>query len=74
MVAEHEDAGNALEQFRVLTNNYTAPPDVCNTFRALLDSLKQLELDMHQHVHKENNILFLRAIDAEAAMSGQRGR
>jgi regulator of cell morphogenesis and NO signaling len=68
MIAEHEDAGHALEQFRTLTHDYTPPTDACNTFRALLDSLRQLEADMHQHVHKENNILFPRAIEAEAAL------
>jgi iron-sulfur cluster repair protein YtfE (RIC family) len=32
-----------------------------NTFRALYDALAKLERNMHQHVHKENNILFPRA-------------
>jgi regulator of cell morphogenesis and NO signaling len=71
MVAEHEDAGNALEQFRKLTHDYTPPADACNTFRALLDSLRQIEADMHQHVHKENNILFPRAIELEARLHQQ---
>ncbi len=70
MIAEHDDAGHALEQFRTLTDDYTPPPDACNTFRALVDSLKQLEADMHQHVHKENNILFPRAIEVEAKLRG----
>jgi regulator of cell morphogenesis and NO signaling len=67
MIAEHDDAGHALEQFRTLTNDYTPPADACNTFRALVDSLRQLEADMHQHVHKENNILFPRAVEVEAS-------
>jgi regulator of cell morphogenesis and NO signaling len=71
MLAEHEDAGNALEQFRKLTHDYTPPLDACNTFRALLDSLRQIEADMHQHVHKENNILFPRAIELEAKLHQQ---
>jgi regulator of cell morphogenesis and NO signaling len=65
MIREHDDAGNALEQIRSLTGNYTPPEDACNTFRAMYDSLAQLERDMHQHVHKENNILFPKAIAAE---------
>lgn len=69
MIAEHDDAGEALEQFRALTNNYTPPADACNTFRALVDSLRQLEADMHQHVHKENNILFPRAVEAELRLA-----
>ena len=68
MEAEHDSAGDALAQFRGLTGDYTPPPDACNTFRALLDSLEDLEQDMHQHVHKENNILFPRAIQREQAV------
>ena len=62
MEAEHESAGEALEGFRHLTNNYQAPEDACGTFRALYDALATLEKDMHQHVHLENNVLFPRAL------------
>lgn len=65
MIAEHDNAGEALEQFRKLTGGYTPPADACNTFRATYDALRQLEEDMHQHVHKENNILFPKAEGAE---------
>ena len=67
MEAEHDNAGNALEQFRSLSSNFTAPEGACNTFRALLDGLRELEADMHQHVHKENNILFPKAIALESS-------
>ncbi|MBX9880197.1 MAG: iron-sulfur cluster repair di-iron protein [Candidatus Obscuribacterales bacterium] len=63
MIQEHDDAGEAMFAMRTLTNNYTPPEDACDTFKVLLHSLAKLELDMHQHVHKENNILFPRAID-----------
>ena len=66
MVREHDDAGDALSRMRELTDNYTAPADACNTYRALFDSLRQLEEDMHRHVHKENSILFPKAVEAEA--------
>lgn len=61
---EHEAAGNALEQFRALTDGFTPPEWACNTFRALYDGLARLERDMHQHVHKENNVLFPRVLAA----------
>jgi regulator of cell morphogenesis and NO signaling len=61
MVAEHDEAGTMLQRLRNLTNDYTPPPNACSTFRATLDGLRKLEADMHQHVHKENNILFPRA-------------
>lgn len=70
MVMEHEDAGDALARMRELTHDYTPPADACNTFRAMLDGLRELELDMHQHIHKENNILFPRAVEAEAKLAG----
>ena len=62
MNQEHESAAEALEQMRTLSNNYTPPNDACDTFKVLLHSLASLELEMHQHVHKENNILFPRAL------------
>ena len=60
MQAEHEEAGRALRSLRQLSRDYTPPEDACNTYRALMDGLEQLELDLHQHIHEENNILFPR--------------
>ena len=68
MLAEHDDAGEALVTMRKLTDDYTAPQDACNTYRAMLDALAELEADMHQHVHLENNILFPQAEATEAAL------
>jgi regulator of cell morphogenesis and NO signaling len=65
MVREHEDAGDALKRMRELTNDYTPPLDACNTYRALFESLRELEQDMHRHVHKENSILFPKALELE---------
>jgi len=62
--SEHENAGAALERFKELTDDYTPPEWACNTFRALYDGLRQLEKNMHQHVHKENNVLFVKALAA----------
>jgi regulator of cell morphogenesis and NO signaling len=57
---EHDAAGQALEKMALLTHHYTPPADACNSYVLLLDGLQQLQLDMHQHVHKENSILFPR--------------
>jgi regulator of cell morphogenesis and NO signaling len=73
MIREHEHAGDALAQIRTLTDNYTCPPDACNTYRALFDALEHLEHDLHAHVHKENNILFPKAIRLEKLLAGKRG-
>lgn len=69
MEADHDEAGEALSKFRELTRGYQPPEDACNSFRAMLDGLADLEADMHQHVHKENNILFPAALALESKSS-----
>ena len=65
MEAEHISAGNALENIRRLTNNYTLPEDSCATFEITYKELEKFEKDLHKHVHLENNILFPKAIELE---------
>jgi regulator of cell morphogenesis and NO signaling len=65
MEHEHDVAGEALTRIRQATRDFAAPEDACNTYRALFDGLEVLEADLHQHIHKENNILFPRAIQLE---------
>ena len=65
MEHEHDQAGDALAILRESTDNYTPPQWACNTYRSMLDSLARLEADMHQHVHKENNVLFPKALALE---------
>lgn len=58
MMHEHEDTGAALAELRSLSNDYSPPPEACNTYRALFAGLQDLEKDMHRHIHLENSILF----------------
>lgn len=67
---EHDEAGAALAQLRQLTDDYTPPAWACNTYRALFNALETFEQDMHQHVHKENNVLFPRSILLEQEKAG----
>jgi regulator of cell morphogenesis and NO signaling len=60
LVDEHDVVGDLLAELRDLTGGFTPPPDGCNSYRAMLDGLEELEQDLHAHVHKENNILFPR--------------
>ena len=62
--SEHDQAGAALVRLNELTDGYNPPEWACNTFRALYDGLSNLEKETHQHVHKENNVLFPRALVA----------
>ena len=63
---EHDSAGKALAIMNGFTDGYQPPEWACNTYRAMLDGLTQLEWDLHQHIHKENNVLFPKAIRLEA--------
>lgn len=66
MMTDHDQTAEELGTLRKLTNNYVPPPEACPTWRALYRCLEELEADLHQHIHLENNILFPRAL-AEAA-------
>ena len=57
---EHEVAGAALARMREITNDYALPEDACTTYAGLFTALQDLERDLHQHIHLENNILFPR--------------
>ncbi|MCC6581722.1 MAG: iron-sulfur cluster repair di-iron protein [Phycisphaeraceae bacterium] len=74
MEVEHQHAGDALAIMNNATDGYTPPDWACNTYRAMLDGLAQLERDMHQHVHKENNVLFPKALALEARLTGKAGQ
>ena len=65
MVHEHDSAGNVLRNMRTLSNGYGAPVGACTSFKTLYAALAELERDLHQHIHLENNILFPRAIEME---------
>jgi len=66
MEREHDDAGAAVGRIRALTRDYRAPEDACTTYHMLMERLKAFEADLHRHVHKENAILFPKAIRLEA--------
>ena len=65
MEAEHDAAGDLLAQMREITSGYKLPDDACESFNALYDGLKELEKDLHEHIHLENNILFPKSIELE---------
>ncbi|MCW5962862.1 MAG: iron-sulfur cluster repair di-iron protein [Bryobacterales bacterium] len=71
MEADHQGAGAHLEKIREITENYTVPDYACVTYRALIEGLRELEQDLHLHIHLENNILFPRAMAMEAAGNGR---
>jgi regulator of cell morphogenesis and NO signaling len=65
MMREHEAVGEILVELRAATGGYVAPPDACASFQALYAGLRDLEADLHRHIHLENNILFPGALAVE---------
>jgi len=65
MEHEHDSAGAALKGMRDSTHGFAVPDHACTTYRSLLEGLRELEEDLHVHIHLENNILFPRAIALE---------
>ncbi|MEI3614002.1 hypothetical protein [Pseudogracilibacillus sp. SO30301A] len=45
---------------REIINGFQAPPGACGSYHITYDRLVELETDIFQHVHLENNILFKR--------------
>lgn len=62
MEVDHDAAGEILGEMQKLSNNYTPPADACNSYQFLYKKLKDLDEDLHQHIHLENNILFPKAL------------
>lgn len=65
MMTEHETAGELLRKMRELSNDYTLPEGACPSFTGLYHRFAELERDLHQHIHLENNRLFPKAIELE---------
>lgn len=57
ILQEHEVVGDVLRKIRKASNKYTVPEDGCDTYRQAYKMLEELQNDLHQHVHLENNIL-----------------
>lgn len=67
MMREHDSAGELMQQIRSSSNGYKPPADACTSYQAAYQGLDEFERDLHLHVHLENNILFPRAVELEAA-------
>mgnify|MGYP006272690665 CR=1 FL=1 len=65
MEVEHEHHKENLLAIRALTADLTPPAEACTTWRALYLGLQQLEQELMEHIHLENNVLFRRALTEE---------
>ncbi|KAF1053900.1 MAG: Iron-sulfur cluster repair protein YtfE [Stenotrophomonas maltophilia] len=58
---EHDDHAQALAHLAQLTDQLTPPADACNSWRRLYVALEVMRRDLMQHIHLENNLLFVGA-------------
>lgn len=58
--AAHSNVGEGLARMRELAGGYDTSAALCTTHGVLLEALRGLEVDLHQHIHEENNVLFVR--------------
>jgi regulator of cell morphogenesis and NO signaling len=56
--SEHTGAGDIIKELREVANHYNVPKDTCRTFELTYKKLSEIEADIFQHIHLENNILF----------------
>jgi regulator of cell morphogenesis and NO signaling len=69
---EHERVGAMLEELEHVTGRYTPPAGACGSWGALYAGLKELQADVHVHVHLENHVLFPAALALERQLSSAR--
>ncbi|MBN8880629.1 MAG: iron-sulfur cluster repair di-iron protein [Chitinophagaceae bacterium] len=69
MMHEHDTEGERFRKIKELSNQYNAPADGCNTYKAAFATLKDFEDDLHLHIHLENNILFPKSIELEKSFA-----
>jgi regulator of cell morphogenesis and NO signaling len=68
MENEHDIARRELSHLGQLTDNFAVPENACATHREMLTQLARFYQDMAVHMHKENTVLFPRALKAQAAL------
>ena len=69
MVQEHEATGHIVAELRHITHGFEPPSWACATHTALYADLGTFQSNFKQHVHLENDVLFPRAINMEAALN-----
>ena len=62
MEMEHDHHREDLVRLRAITDDLRPPAAACATWRALYAGMGQLEQELMEHIHLENNVLFPRAL------------
>ncbi|TNE89041.1 MAG: hypothetical protein EP330_12640 [Deltaproteobacteria bacterium] len=65
MGQEHTSLRSLLRRLQVATDDFHAPPEACRSWVMLWEGLEALVVDLVQHMHLEDQILFPRALGGE---------
>ena len=65
MHTDHDQASGILTKLRALSNHYKVPDHAGDNWRLLYAKLQELDTDMEDHLHLEDDILFRRALELE---------
>ncbi len=60
--SEHTGAGDILKELRAITADYKVPADACGTYAKAYEQMQEMEADLFEHIHLENNILHPRVL------------
>jgi regulator of cell morphogenesis and NO signaling len=65
MNEDHDFENKLLEKMGQMSHQFTSPPGAPAKYASIMDRLRALALDMHEHVRKEDQVLFPEAISLE---------
>ncbi len=71
MTMEHLHDSLILHKMLEVTGSFTTPTGACGSYTSLYAGLHALVDDLLQHIQLENDILFPKAIETEAALQGR---
>lgn len=69
MLHDHKAVADHVHTIEKLTNTYEVPADGCESYKLFYHKLHELDDDLHQHIHLENNILFPKAVQLEKKLT-----
>lgn len=70
MTHEHGSVGDLLSRIQDLTEDYDSTVTTCASYQEICQRLKELDGEVRQEVHLENNVLFNRALQISQALYG----
>ena len=66
---EHYQQSDLFKKIAELSQDYTVPEGVDGMLKDSFSVLKEFEINLHRHLHLENNILFPKALKLEKELT-----